>query len=173
VKRLTSILLLVAFPLLAEAGKKEDRQQLLAHLGAAHAANLFNSYTAMGALADGFSRKAYSKKELREMLFAQRGMIETLQGSLNALSKMDDLAKDDVAAVTEILEVYALLDLEAVALLKYMESRNDEDLRAYDEARNQAWSRIERLLGLPTPPAVQKGEVSAEEAPTPSPTAQP
>lgn len=143
---LPALILLVAGP----AAAADDT--CMEAVGAAHGANLFNTYTAIGAIADGYGKGVYDESDVQDLMTTEAGFIKALTGSLTKLEEQKGVSKQDRKALHQFIATYALLDAQARALLTYAKSNEDEDLKRFDEARKKAWTRIEDILGLSTQP---------------------
>ena len=119
----------------------------LKSVGAAHGANLFNTYTAIGAIADGYSSGMYTKSEVRDLMATQIGFAKTLRSGLDALAS-GNISDTDKNTILGFRDTYAVLENEARALLRFAETGKPEDLDAYNGHRKKAWTRIEKILGL-------------------------
>lgn len=144
--RILLFTLMLLLPMTASAS-----EDCLKSVGAAHGANLFNSYTAIGAIADGYSSGMYTKSEVRDLMATQIAFARTLRGGLETLAA-GDISKTDKATIARFAQTYVHLEGEARALLKYTDSGKKEDLDAYDAERKKAWALVERILGLTEEP---------------------
>ena len=120
-------------------------------LGAVHSANLFNTYTAIGAVADGFSRDTYTKDDVRDLMATQTAFIDVLSKSLTTVDADVGTTSPDRKTIAKLQEIYRLLKSEAMSLRAYSQSKKKSDLAAYDDSRARAWVEIEALLGLTAP----------------------
>jgi hypothetical protein len=125
-----------------------DRLYLIGALGGAH---VYTTYAYIGVLADGLSKELYTPEQTKTLL----GEIVSVSDSLvKNLTRVRDggLTESDGAAISNMIDIYKLLQDEARAAIAFSESKTVEDAQKFEEARTTVWPKISELLGLDAEP---------------------
>jgi hypothetical protein len=143
---LCSFLLLV---LAVNPVKAQDNGEALSALGATVALSSYNTYTAIGAMSDGFVNGTYDAPTFTNLMNEQVRILGNVQTQINellasgyALSDGDRVFFQDYAT---LLGTYQDM---CNASLAYAESGNIEDAELFDSHRATAWDQLSKLLGF-------------------------
>ncbi len=131
----------------AEQEKPREVDARLKTIGSLGASHIYTSFGYIGTVADAIAKDVYPPERAEDLMREMIGMIDVNIANLREVRKTG-LTESDVAAVDAMIEIYALLKQEAQALSRYAKSRDMEDARAFEKARQTAWPQIARLLGL-------------------------
>ncbi len=124
-----------------------DRLYLIGALGGSH---VYTTYAYIGVLADGLSKDVYSTAQVKELLGETIAISQSLEQHLRQVAQ-GDLAQSDQAAIDTMIAIYVLLQDEARAVIKFTDSRANEDAAEFDRLRTTVWPKIAGLLGLEDP----------------------
>lgn len=126
------------------AGQGKD--EALETIGAATGLAVYNTYIAIGAIADGYADEGYEADYVNQL------MDEQINGMESMITQMHDLqtsgfitSADDDAYIEDLVAVMGYLKDEATGLKKIVDGG---DSQLYDESRDKAWDGISDLLGL-------------------------
>jgi hypothetical protein len=128
---------------------QEGKGAALETLGAISAAMIYNTYTTIGGIADGYSYEAYKADYVMQLMTEQVGLMDEMVSSYEKLNEsgfIDDPA--DESYILKLIKTCKLLRDEAKYLKAYAETGESSDLDDYDTARKDAWEMISDLLGL-------------------------
>lgn len=118
-------------------------------IGTYSAGFVLQSYGYIGVLADVFSQRIYDPDEVRSMLGET---ITYLNNARNQLLYYQSpgvrLPKADLDFIDTVSNIINDLVSEAEALSAFTESLQEEDLQRFQAARQDAWSKIKRLLAV-------------------------
>ncbi|MDR0354804.1 MAG: hypothetical protein LBJ64_03600 [Deltaproteobacteria bacterium] len=118
-------------------------------IGTYSAGFVLQSYGYIGVLADVLSQKVYDRDIVQTMLKETIVYINNASAQLASYkSPQFELSREDLAFLNRINAILLDLAKEAGALADFAESRNNEDLKRFHDARNDAWSGIKTTLGL-------------------------
>jgi hypothetical protein len=131
----------------AEEEKPREVDVRLKTIGSLGASHIYTSFGYIGTVADAVAKEVYPPERAEDLMREMIGMIDVNIANLREVRKTG-LTESDVAAVDAMIEIYGLLKQEAQALSRYAKSRDREDAQAFEKARQTAWPRIARLLGL-------------------------
>jgi hypothetical protein len=121
---------------------------LLEAVGAASGSNLYLTYTSIGAVADAYKSKVYEADMTNQVISSIIAQAKVVKTHLQKLIDNNELSESDTAFVKEINAAYDLLVAEGDSMLKYIKSKKESDLKAYDKNRTDAWAKIAKLLNL-------------------------
>lgn len=127
----------------AETSKAQDQLESIGSLSAAH---IYTSYGYIGVTADAFVEKAFTAQTVTELMTEVVNMIEINIKSLRKVQ--DNVSKDDGEFIDAMINVYELVNLQAKALIKYVETEKPQDAEAFEKARTAAWPKLKVLLGI-------------------------
>ncbi len=117
-------------------------------IGALSAANLYLTYQALGAVADGYVKKTYSKK--LAILEMQRtvNLSKTSKKYIQKLINSRAISGRDINFANEIILTYNYLINEGVYFIRYMKSPSQTNAKGYNSNRKKAWGKIKRMLKI-------------------------
>jgi hypothetical protein len=147
-----SLLLIIVFLFTFgnSATAQTDRENaVLEALGGFAALSLYNTYIVVGAVADGYASEVYTQEMAINLLAEQVSSVELLTEHCNKLLTGSVLQNaSDKEYISGIRDALKLLQAEASSYKNFIESRSENDQKAYDENRNAAWAKISKLLGF-------------------------
>ncbi len=128
---------------------QKEKDVALETIGAASGLLLYNTYLAIGTVSDAYAGQCYKADVTTQLAQEQINTAELLANQYNLLLESGFLTdKDDKAFVTEIVLTFGYLKNEATYLKAFVESGSDKDTKKYEDNRNEAWTRISKMLGL-------------------------
>lgn len=129
-------------------GQIEDgKNKALESIGVLSAVTIYNTYLAIGAVADGYGT-AYEDDYVVSLMEEQKSLLANTIDQLNLLTASDYLDTNDKEFVKQTTDCLNYLKMEAEAMSKYVGSKTQADLDSYNFYRDRAWNMIEDLLGL-------------------------
>lgn len=135
---------------LIPTGNAQCSQHVLQAFGGTSSIALYNTYLAIGAIADGFVAEAYEGSYVVSLMNEQSSMLEVvkaqLQGALD--DKKSGMSEDDNAYLRQMITTLDHLRLEAEGLSKYAVDGSQEADKQYNDNRTKAWDLISEMLGL-------------------------
>ncbi|MDR1656425.1 MAG: hypothetical protein LBT47_02565 [Deltaproteobacteria bacterium] len=138
-----------SFPVVPEQFSEAALAHHLNTIGTYSAGFVLQSYGYIGVLADVFSQNIYDPSIVRSMLG------ETITYLNNARKQLVDyqtlqipLSKTDLSFIDSISDILADLLIEAEALRDFTESHKADDLKRFNDSRQNAWTRIKKLLDV-------------------------
>jgi hypothetical protein len=118
-------------------------------IGTYSAGFVLQSYGYIGVLADVFSQQIYEPDVVRSMLGETITYLNNARNQLLYYQSPDvRLPKADLDFIDGISNIINDLVLEAEALSAFTESLQESDLLRFQDARQKAWTKIKRLLGV-------------------------
>lgn len=130
-----------------KAQSSESKTVALETLGVLSAVTVYNTYLAIGAVADGYGT-TYEAEYAISLMSEQSAFLLNTQEQLDALAATDFLDENDKSFVKQTSECVNYLRNEAEAMAKYAKTESQADLDSYNFYRDRAWKLIEDLLGL-------------------------
>ena len=124
------------------------QEEALSSVGALGASNFYITYLAIGAIADGHANEVYDDETTIELMQVLANLLNSSSESLQELLNSGILDPDDFSYVTEMINILNLLVNEAQGYQNYLETMDVSHANLYDNYRNNAWAKIEVLLGL-------------------------
>jgi hypothetical protein len=144
---LTLTMVLPAFALSAQSSDKENT--FLETLGAASGIMIYNTYVAIGSIADGYEYEAYDSAEVKVFMDEQAGAMQNMATQYQALLDSGYLeAQEDQEFVSELIVTCRLLSDQAGALTQYALTQSDDVAQAFQDYRSEAWQKIAYLLDI-------------------------
>jgi len=143
-------ILFLSFSLAIYSQSCERREgKLLEAFGSFSAATMYNTYSSIGSIGDGFGCEVYKSETVNDLLTAQKNLIDNLVKVIEDLINGNFLINQsdmDYANST----IYALngLKKQSQLMLAYVKSKSQEDLKAYDDQRKKNWKDISKLMGI-------------------------
>ena len=124
------------------------QEETLSSVGALGASNVYVTYLAIGAIADEHANEVYDDETTIELMQVLANLLNSSSESLQELLNSGILDPDDFSYVTEMINILNLLVNEAQGYLKYIETGDVSHANLYNNYRNNAWAKIEVLLGI-------------------------
>ncbi|HJZ90832.1 MAG TPA: hypothetical protein VKE40_08150 [Gemmataceae bacterium] len=124
-----------------------ERVQLLETVGCLTAAHYFQAYLNIGFIAEGKARGTYTDKDARKVLDSVLSLLNSTDGKLEALDKID-LDKDDRERLEQLRAASALLRQQGKELQAHWDTGRDENAARYESLRKNAWATISKLMGI-------------------------
>jgi hypothetical protein len=115
-------------------------------IGAFSAGFVLQAYGYIGVLADVLSKQVYPPDLIRTMLGETITYMRNINAHLLKYSSGPPIAPGDLEFIAAIMEIINYLIAEAEALSSFTETKSDNDLRRYDEARGNAWKAIKKTF---------------------------
>lgn len=129
------------------APAKEDLTPWLSAIGVLSAQNIYLTNTFIGAISDGYVKEAYTEEQVQQLMAEVVVMVNASRSSLDKV-KQTNVVKDDKDTIDELNVIMDLLSQQANALSRYVTSKSDADVQAYEKARADAWPKIESIMKL-------------------------
>ncbi len=129
------------------AQDSNDKTVVLETLGVLSAVTVYNTYLAIGAVADGYGT-TYEAEYAISLMNEQSSFLSKTQEQLDALVATKFLDENDKDFVKRTSECVNYLRNQAEAMAKYAKTEAQADLDSYNFYRDRAWKLIEDLLGL-------------------------
>ena len=127
----------------------EQEKKMLRAVGGLSAAYLYNAYSSIGSVADGFSGGVYTEKETTDILDNQKQMCNNLIKMLNELIDEKVLNDQlDVDFMKTTIGIVNGLKNQAQYYEDYISNKNDDRKNKYDDQRKENWKGISKILGL-------------------------
>ena len=136
-----------ALPGVAPSGADTERDTLhLNTIGAFSAGFVLQAYGYIGVQADVLSKEVYPPDLVRTMLGETTTYMRNVNAQLLKYKSGPYIAPGDLEFIAAIMEIIDHLIAEAEALSSFTQTKSDNDLRRYDEARNNAWKNIKKTF---------------------------
>lgn len=129
------------------AQDSDGKTVALETIGVLSSVAMYNSYLAIGAIADGLGT-TYEAESVIMLMNEQSSFLDNTVKQMNALQATDFLDDGDKAFVGKVSECVNYLKNQANAMAIYAKSNSQSDLDSYNFYRDRAWNMIEDLLGL-------------------------
>lgn len=128
----------------------EDRQsKLLEAIGSFSAATLYNTYSTLGCIADGFGSDVYSAEMVSNLITAQSTLADNLIKVLEGLKTSKSLtAQSDLDYASSCIDIIKGLKKQAQLILNYTKNKSQANLDLYDTQRTKNWKDISQLMGI-------------------------
>ena len=141
---LLMVLVLSVFAGFSTVVAAEEEDPHLKTIDAIGKGYLFMTYAFIGATADGLAEEAFTDEHVRHMMAETIAVLRMIDNYLAVLPKSSLPEEND--NVKSLLEICALLTVEAEALAAYAASRKPEDAAGFQLARQKVWPRLELIL---------------------------
>ncbi|MBU2552413.1 MAG: hypothetical protein KKB20_28630 [Proteobacteria bacterium] len=109
--------------------------------------HMYTTFAYIGVTADAYAKNVYTAAQVKKMMEHKAATIKDVIGNLKKIESLN-LPEGDRRFLTSSLEVFDLLLVEAEALATLVSSSNQESLEKYDQAREQSWYKMKRLLQI-------------------------
>jgi hypothetical protein len=124
----------------------QGKDVALETIGAITAIAVYNTYIAIGAVADGYADEGYKPDYVNTLMEEQVSAMEGLTTQLHDLQTSGFITDpEDDAYIEEFVTVVGYLREEAEGLKKIVEGGGND---LYEESREKAWAKISELLDL-------------------------
>jgi hypothetical protein len=120
----------------------------LESLGMLAGHSAYNTYIAIGSIADGYSCDVYTSSYVQELMVEQVDMLYLLDSSMITLLNSGFVSdEEDQASILQVREIYRLLINQANALKSYAISGSTEDADYFQVCRKKSWAAVSKLIG--------------------------
>ncbi len=110
-------------------------------------AYIAESHINVGLIADSFAGDAIEAEQATALLQLCKNFLDQVEPRLSKLSKAKDLGNEDKKAFLDTAEVAKLIQAEAAALEKFIDSEEEEDREKYGKAREKAQAKLDKFFG--------------------------
>lgn len=128
---------------------EQREEKLLQTIGSFSSALFYNTYGALGSIADGYTNDLYNNNMVNGLLDAQKKLMDNLMKVLIDLDTghyvIDTKNRDYIASSIDILKG---LKQQAQLVLDYVKSKTPQRLEAYEAQRQKNWKDISKLMGI-------------------------
>ena len=134
----------------AQAQTCETRvNKLLVAVGSFSASTLYNTYAALGSIADGFGHDVYDAETVSNLVDAQLRMLDNLIKVMDELKTEKTLQTDsDITYANQSIDIMKGLKKQGQLMEEYVNTRKQARLDEYDAQRKKNWSAINKLMGI-------------------------
>lgn len=140
-------LLLVLFTSFATPAIAQESGNMLEALGAVSAQSMYNTYLAIGAVADNYASEGYDAETVTTLMDEQIGLLSKVNGYYKGLLSGTTLSNaDDRTFIRNVQKTNEKLALMASTLKAYVNGTGEAD--AFQDARTATWTDISKLLGI-------------------------
>ena len=130
----------------AGASNDKGKDKALETIGTISGIALYNTYIAIGGVADAYAKEVYESDYIVQLMDEQVASLNGLQDKYNELLKSGFLTdKSDIDYIKEIIKAFGYLSDEAEGLSE-MAKKGDNTL--FSKSRTKAWDKISDLLGF-------------------------
>lgn len=130
-----------------ETATEESRPELTA-VGGLGAGNLYTGFLALGAIYDNFAAGTYTASTALGLAQSISGLLSSAVEQVQAVQKSPTISAEDEVFLGDMVDTYQTLRREADYLAAYVQSGSDADSEKFQKAREAAWNKISRLLGI-------------------------
>lgn len=121
--------------------------QIAETLGATMVAYIAMTHINVGLVADGYAGEAVEGEQATALLQLCKNFLEQVEPRLTKLSKAKDLGNEDKKAFLDTAELAKLIQGEASALEKFVDSEEEDDREKYAKAREKAQAKLDKFFG--------------------------
>ena len=143
--RVVCLVLIGCFAL--SGGLASAQDETLKTIGALGASNLYMTYIAVGAVADGDEHDGYDDESAEKLLSSISRFNAKVNEALQTLLDAEVLTEHDGQFILEMIGTLTLLSGQADSYLQYMQTSGKEHAESYSRHREEAWAKIQMLLG--------------------------
>jgi hypothetical protein len=123
--------------------------KLLEAVGSFSAASMYNTYSAIGSIGDGYGCEVYKEESVNALLNAQKNLIDNLIKVLEDLINGNFfINQSDIDYANSAIYAFNGLKKQSQLLLDYVKNKSQENLKAYDDQRKKNWKDISKLMGI-------------------------
>ena len=118
-------------------------------IGALSSITVYNYYTIIGALSDGYEAGIYDDTMTIELIREQQSSIEDISDQMQALLESGFITdSEDRQYILDMQICLGSLFNQADWLLDYIETGSEDDAEYFQDARSESWDCIVDFLGL-------------------------
>ena len=118
-------------------------------IGALSSITVYNYYTIIGALSDGYEAGIYDDTVTIELIREQQSSIEDISDQMQALLESGFITdSEDRQYILDMQICLGSLFNQADWLLDYIETGSEDDAEYFQDARSESWDCIVDFLGL-------------------------
>lgn len=128
--------------------EQSEHELMLESLGVLSAQGIYLTYTSIGTVVDGYSKKAYEKDFASELVQEFVNLSNVAKEQMNKLLGSKAIQGEDIDYLTKLVATYELLIAEGNAFKNYLKTDEEKHIKIYHEKREKAWKNISELLGL-------------------------
>lgn len=139
-----------AKPVPKPAAAVDTKLQLIGSLASSH---VYTTFGYIGVVADNVQKDLYTPEDVDRLMKEISVISDPLIEQLVALQK-SEITPEDAKAVQEIIEIYSLLKNESEALRTYAKDKSEANGNEFNRRRTEAWTRVAKLLDIPSKPRV-------------------
>lgn len=128
----------------------EEREgKLLEAMGSFSAAAMYNTYGAIGSIADGFGGEVYKAEMVTSLLNAQIALCGNLIKVMDSLKTGKILtAQSDQNYSTDVIAILKGLKNQASFFLDYVKDKAQQKMDDYSAQRDKNWKDLCKLMGM-------------------------
>ncbi len=142
-------LLLTSLLVVNSTYAQKGKDAALETFGSSSGLLLYNTYLALGTVSDAYAGECYKADLVKQLSQEQINSLELMVTQYNKLLESGFLTEaSDKSFVTDMVVILGYLKNQAKYLNAYSESGSAEDTEKYEYNRNEAWTRISKLLGF-------------------------
>lgn len=146
-KFIAVLLLMLSFSAVSRAQCDTD---VRVAFGGVSSVIVYNTYIAIGAIADAYVDSVYTASRVKELMDEQSGVMQSVIEMLSKCKVDPDkgLTADDMQYLKELITCLQSLKREAESLSGYVSLKSQDTLEDYLVNRDKAWSQIKDLQEL-------------------------
>ncbi|MBL7732715.1 MAG: hypothetical protein JNM88_16175 [Chitinophagaceae bacterium] len=142
-------MVMLALTVSAQEGAGKDNK-LLQAFNSFSAATLYNTYGIIGSIGDGFGADAYDAETVKNLLEAQKSLMDNLVKVMEELKTSGSVADSvTVNYINSSVSIMKNLKEQARLMIDYSRTKKRQALEAYEKQRNTNWKDISHLMGIP------------------------
>ncbi|BDA78257.1 hypothetical protein LPTSP3_g11870 [Leptospira kobayashii] len=148
----------ISFPTFADSKKEKQTTKqetvagnqgiLLESIGTLSAQGLYLTYMSIGTLSDGFVSQAYDKETTENIMNSYVNLSKICKDQISTLIKEGNLSAEDKKFLKEIESTYGHLILQGQAILGYIATSDQTQLKVFESNRLEAWKKIAKILDI-------------------------
>jgi hypothetical protein len=149
-KKIIVAFILVTLSLNSFSQTCEEREsKILSLVGGFSAGMLYNTYGVIGAIADGFTKDAYTQESVNSLMSAQKSMADNFIKMLEENVKQNVFIKEsDKNFIVATIEIIKGLKKQAQLLIDISETNSGKKKDAYEDQRKKNWAELSKLMGI-------------------------
>ena len=129
------------------AATASDYTVYIETIGTFSGSYIFMTYGYIGVVADAYSKDIYKSRQVRDMMDEKVVFLNKLVESLRGVQQTN-IDQNDREFIEAMIEILNLLKKEAESLSAFAASNDPEDVKRFDQARQEAWSQIKKVFGV-------------------------
>lgn len=148
-KRVLFLCCLIALSIAGTAQAVEGKEKkLLQAFTSFSAATLYNTYGIIGSIGDGFGAEAYDAETVKNLLNAQKDLMDNLVKVLEDLKTSGTLTDSvTINYANSAAAIMKSLKQQAQWMIDYARTKRQQFLDNYETQRNNNWKEISKLMG--------------------------